>query len=100
MAGHGSKPLRGLESTRQSSIQTTKFGRLFRWLEPALAARTPSDEKHIKEMLELLASLMVSSEFSENVDGPKHQSTPDSDLFTTEPADENITIAAGYTYFG
>ena len=100
MAGHGSKPLRGLESTQQSSIQTGKFGRLFRWLEPALAARTPSEEKHIKEMLELLASLMVSSEFSENVDGPKHQLTPDADLLTPEPVDENITIAAGYTYFG
>lgn len=76
MAGHGSKPLRGLESTRQSSIQTTKFGRLFRWLEPALAARTPSEEKHIKEMLELLASLMVSSEFSENVDAQNTSPPP------------------------
>jgi hypothetical protein len=40
---HGSRPLRGLESTAQSSIQTGKFGRLFRWLPPAFTPRDIQD---------------------------------------------------------
>ncbi len=99
MAGHGSKPLRGLESTQQSSIQTGKFGRMFRWLEPALSPRTPEEEAQVHALLKDLASLMVSKEFQDNVDVKKHR-TPDSDINTPEPADENPTIAAGYTYLG
>lgn len=100
MAGHGAKPIRGLVSTQQSSIQTGKFGRMFRWLEPCFAMQTPADAVAIETVLTDLANLMVSSEFSDNVDGPKQQTTPDSDITTPEPTDENSTIAAGYTYFG
>ena len=99
MAGHGSKPLRGLVSTQQSSIQTGKFGRMFRWLEPCFPAQSPVDELAVEAVCKSLAKLMVSSEFDGNVDG-KHHDTPDSDILTPEPADENPTIPAGYTYFG
>ena len=44
MAGHGSRPLRGLESTSQSSVGTARFGRMFRWLEPAFINNGPGDE--------------------------------------------------------
>ena len=100
MAGHGAKPLRGLVSTQQSSIQTGKFGRMFRWLEPCFPTETPADAVAIETLLTDLANLMVSSEFSDNVDGPKPEKTPDSDIFTPELADENSTVAAGYTYLG
>jgi hypothetical protein len=99
MAGHGSKPLRGLESTGQSSISTGKFGRLFRWLPPAFTTKSTKDEADVEKMLETLASLMVSSEFSDNVDEAK-KATPDSDINTPEEEDENRTIPAGYTYLG
>ena len=98
MAGHGSKPLRGLESTQQSSIQTGKFGRMFRWLEPAQIGRTPQEEAEIKKLCEALAKAMIVTEFDNNI--AKGNATPDSDIFTPEPADENPTIPAGYTYFG
>ena len=42
---HRSKPLRGLESTGQSSIGVAKFGRMFRWLEPAIAPRGTAEEQ-------------------------------------------------------
>ena len=100
MAGHGTKPIRGLVSTQQSSVQTGRFGRMFRWLEPCFSMQTPADALAIETVLTDLANLMVSSEFSDNVDGPKKQATPDSDITTPEPTDENSTIAAGYTYFG
>jgi Animal haem peroxidase len=99
MAGHGSKPLRGLETTQQSSIQTGKFGRMFRWLEPAVSPRTPEEEAQVRSLSKDLASLMVAKEFDENVDIKKNK-TPDSDINTPEPADENPTVAAGYTYLG
>ena len=99
MAGHGSKPLRGLVSTQQSSIQTGKFGRMFRWLEPCFDVQSPTDELAVEALCKDLGTLMVSSEFDSNVD-VKHHATPDSDILTPEPADENPTIAAGYTYFG
>ncbi len=99
MAGHGSKPLRGLVSTQQSSIQTGKFGRMFRWLEPCFPTQSPADEQAVEALCTELAKLMVSSEFDSNVDDKNHP-TPDSDILTPEPADENPTIAAGYTYFG
>ena len=100
MASHGAKPLRGLVSTQQSSIQTGKFGRMFRWLEPCFSTQTPADAVAIETLCTALANLMVSSEFSDNVDGDKKQLTPDSDINSPEPTDENPTIAAGYTYFG
>ena len=100
MASHGAKPLRGLVSTQQSSIQTGKFGRMFRWLEPCFSTQTPADAVAIETLCTALAKHMVSSEFSDNVDGDKKQLTPDSDINSPEPTDENPTIAAGYTYFG
>lgn len=98
MAGHGSKPLRGLESTQQSSIQTGKFGRMFRWLEPAQIGRTPQEQIAITELCKGLATAMIVNEFDANI--AKGNTTPDSDINTPEPADENPTVAAGYTYFG
>jgi len=102
MAGHGSRPLRGLESTSQSSIQTAKFGRMFRWLEPAFPANGPADETAIADLMKDLAGLMVTSEFADNIenDGSKPTSTPDTPITEAEPADENPKIPAGYTYLG
>jgi hypothetical protein len=101
MAGHGSRPLRGLESTAQSSVQTAKFGRLFRWLAPALAPEGPAEEASARKTLTELAGLMVTSEFSENVDDHIFPGdTPEAPLERAEPADENTHIAAGYTYLG
>ncbi|MBI3367931.1 MAG: peroxidase [Burkholderiales bacterium] len=98
MAGHGSKPLRGLESTAQSSVQTAKFGRMFRWLEPAIAPQGPTEEQAVRTLLTGLAGLMVTSEFSENLENG--DATPDAPITKAEPADENPTIPAGYTYLG
>ena len=98
MAGHGSKPLRGLEGTAQSSIQTGKFGRLFRWLPPGISYAGSDEQKQVENLLKELASLMVSNEFNDRVD--KEGLTPDVPLTEAEPDDENPTIPAGYTYFG
>ena len=98
MAGHGSKPLRGLESTAQSSIQTGKFGRLFRWLEPAQAPRGGDEDKEVVDLMKALAGLMVTSEFRDNLENG--DATPDASITKAEPADENPTIPAGYTYLG
>jgi Animal haem peroxidase len=105
---HGAKPLRGLESTAQSTIDgQAKFGRMFRWLEPAHIAKRPEDERQISEMMSSLADKMVASEFNENVEknkfGPQtkpSKNTPDAPITVFEKADENRTIPAGYTYFG
>lgn len=97
MAGHGSRPLRGLESTSQSSVQTAKFGRMFRWLEPAIAPEGPTDEAEVRVMLTTLAGLMVTSEFQSNA---KETGKPDAPITVAEPDDENPTIPAGYTYLG
>ena len=99
MAGHGSRPLRGLESTAQSSVQTGKFGRMFRWLAPGFTPANIKDEERIEQALEKLATLMVSSEFNDRVDDDG-KTTPDTDLKTPEPEDENRQIPAGYTYLG
>ena len=100
MAGHGSMP-RGLESTPQSSTQKAKFGRMFRWLGPAILPKTPADDQAVTAMLTELAGLMVTSEFAQNIKdaGSTPTSTPDKPITKTEPEDENPTIPAGYTYF-
>src|SRR3954470_2818845 len=98
MPGHGSKPLRGLESTAQSSIQTAKFGRMFRWLEPAQSPKGEKEEREVEALLEQLAGLMVTAEFGENI--KKGDLTPDAPIDTAEPSDENPEIPAGYTYLG
>ena len=101
MSGHGSRPLRGLESTAQSSVQSAKFGRLFRWLEPAIAPEGPSEELSARNMLTALAARMVTGEFDDNVEGHKFPNdSPDAPIEISEPADENVSIAAGYTYLG
>lgn len=104
MAGHGSKPLRGLESTGQSSIHTGKFGRMFRWLAPCITANGAKGTEQVEQMLIDLANLMVTDEFNNNVDHPppekKKKPSPDADITESEPADENPTIPAGYTYLG
>jgi hypothetical protein len=96
---HGSRPLRGLESTAQSSIQTGKFGRMFRWLAPALTAADATEAAEVKALLVTLGALMVSNEFNDRVD-VEGEATPDLDINTPEEADENRTIPAGYTYLG
>lgn len=101
MAGHGSRPLRGLESTAQSSVQTAKFGRMFRWLEPAFVTSNANDDAAVSELLKGLADLMVTSEFQENVEKKIFPSgTPDAPIEIAEPADENPNVPAGYTYLG
>jgi hypothetical protein len=97
MAGHGSKPLRGLESTLQSSIGTGRFGRMFRWLGPGLAPADAAEAEQVEMLLTELATLMVSDEFNANVAENK---PPDAPITEAEPADENPTIPAGYTYLG
>jgi hypothetical protein len=99
MSGHGSRPLRGLESTAQSSTQTGKFGRMFRWLAPGFTPSNVKDEEAIETLLQQLATLMVSTEFNDRVD-TENQATPDQDINTPELEDENRTIPAGYTYLG
>src|SRR5262245_40678327 len=99
MDGHGSRPLRGLESTAQSSITTGKFGRLFRWLPPAFAPRDLKDEGAIELMLQRLAELMISTEFNDRIDN-EHKDYPDQAINEAEPDDENRYIPAGYTYLG
>lgn len=94
---HGSKPLRGLESTQQSSISTGKFGRMFRWLPPAIDPSNPAEQADVETMLRRLAELMISTEFADRV---KNGEPPDQDITEPEPDDENPTIAAGYTYLG
>lgn len=98
MSGHGSKPLRGLLSTGQSSIGTARFGRMFRWLEPAQSPKNAAEELQIEAMMQELAGHMVTSEFAQNVDDG--DPTPDAAITTAEPEDESPTIPAGYTYLG
>ena len=98
MAGHGSKPVRGLESTAQSSIHTAKFGRMFRWLEPAQSPKGAKEILEVEAILEQLAGLMVTTEFGDNIDNG--HLTPDARIDKAEPEDENPDIPAGYTYFG
>jgi len=97
MAGHGSKPLRGLESTKQSSTGTAKFGRMFRWLEPAQSPQGGAEDTELVGVLQGLAALMVTTDFKDNI--AKGKLTPDTPITEPEPEDENPTIAAGYTYF-
>jgi Animal haem peroxidase len=110
---HGARPLRGLENTAQSTIEgQSKFGRMFRWLEPAQKASNPEEAKELRELMEAIAAQMVTNEFAENIAGHKFkdrlaalgvknpQNTPDAPLVLAEPDDENETIPAGYTYFG
>ena len=98
MAGHGSKPLRGLESTAQSSVKTAKFGRLFRWLNPGHAPSNAAEQQEVFDVMKQLAALMVTSEFLSNLQNG--DTTPDAAITKAEPADENPNIAAGYTYLG
>jgi hypothetical protein len=95
---HGSTPLRGLESTALSSIQSGKFGRMFRWLEPAQAPSGADEQRQVDELMAGLARLMVTTEFADNL--AAGEATPDKPITEAEPADENPTIPAGYTYLG
>ena len=99
MTSHGSRPLRGLESTQQSTIGTAKFGRMFRWLEPAQVPKNSNEQKEPEAIFTLLAEEMVTTEFASNV-AKAGNPPPDSPLKEREPADENDTIPAGFTYFG
>lgn len=97
MTNHGSRPLRGLESTQQSTIGTAKFGRMFRWLEPAQLPKNHNEQKEIEDIFTILAEEMVTHEFQDNVE---KGDPPDAPLTKREKADENDTILAGFTYFG
>ena len=81
MASHGSSRMgvRGLDSAARSSVNTGRFGRLFRSLP-----RTG----HTEDALHELAMSMIDTELT------------DKPITEEEPDDENPTIAAGYTYLG
>jgi Animal haem peroxidase len=104
---HGAKPLRGLETTNLSTIGTAKFGRMFRWLEPAFSPKGPKEGAKLELLLTKIAENMVTTEFVDNLGngtkgkfGSGDKNTPDAPLTVREKGDENPTIAAGYTYFG
>jgi hypothetical protein len=71
---------------------------MFRWLEPAFAPTTTAEEQDVIDLLGELAGKMVTTEFRENLE--HGDPTPDARITKAEPADENPTIAAGYTYLG
>ncbi len=85
---HHGRESRGLDETARSSIETGKFGRMFRWLLPAV---------HTPQGLAALAPTLIQGEFAvRRAAGQKL----DSPLTELEPEDENPTISAGYTYLG
>jgi hypothetical protein len=86
-----------LESAAQSSIQTGKFGRLFRWLPPSFQITNSKEDQEVEKLLKELAKLMISTEFTDRVN---EGGSPDADIRTPEDEDENRTIPAGYTYLG
>jgi hypothetical protein len=107
MAGHGHKPLRGLENTAKSSISSGQFGRMFRWLPPAFKTESARDDAALETLFEAIAGIMVTKEFDENIAGRKFKGkgaraeiTPDAPIDVDEPDDENPKIPAGYTYLG
>ena len=75
---HG-RGLRGLSDATRSSVESGRFGRLFRSLHPAA---------HTASGLHELALTMLAGE------------SDDKDITEPEPEDENPTITAGFTYFG
>ena len=78
MAGHG-RGLRGVDEAARSSVDSGRFGRMFRSLPAA---------RHRATALHRLAETMIDD------------STDDEPITVAEPEDENPTITAGYTYFG
>ena len=113
MAGHRSKPLRGLESTKQSSTGTgtgtARFGRMFRWLDPAQSPQGGAEDTGLVGVLQGLAARVVTIDFEDNLakgkpkaDTPFTEPEPEpepEDEDEDEDEDENPTIAAGYTDF-
>lgn len=103
---HGGRPIRGLESTAQSTINgQAKFGRMFRWLEAAQNPRNAEEKAKLEAAFAELAKQMVPDEFNTNIEDKKFSDghggfLPDAPITAREPNDENDTIAAGYTYFG
>ncbi len=87
MPEHGSD-LRGAERASRSSIDHGRFGRLFRWLDPA---------EFSEGALLALARTMVHQEFDER---RKNGKALDDAITEAEEEDENPTIHAGYTYLG
>lgn len=77
-SGHG-RDLRGLDDASRSSVDSGRFGRLFRALHPAT---------HSPQALHELALTMLAGD------------EDDKDITEPEPEDENPTISAGFTYFG
>jgi hypothetical protein len=71
---------------------------MFRWLEPAMAPNGAAEELQVAALLQQLAALMVTTEFRGNLENG--DATPDAPITKAEPADENPTIPAGYTYLG
>ena len=78
MAGHG-RGLRGVDEAARSSVDSGRFGRMFRSLPAA---------RHRATALHRLAETMIDD------------STDDEPITVAEPEDENPTITAGFTYFG
>jgi hypothetical protein len=103
---HGGRPVRGLESTAQSTINgQAKFGRMFRWLESAQNPRNAEERINLEAAFAEMAKEMVPDEFNDNITKKKFPDghggfMPDAPINTRETGDENDTVAAGYTYFG
>jgi hypothetical protein len=81
---HGAPVLRGLESTPASSTATGRFGRMFR--------HVPVYEHRVRTLIALGQSMIHPDEREDDGKLDKPLGTPDED--------ENVTIPAGYTYFG
>ena len=85
-SGHSLMP-RGLAAGAIDGVRNGRFDRLF----PATTSLKPDDT-----VLRALAKFMVTSFNEHGVDDPD----PGKAIDKAEPADENATIPAAYTYFG
>jgi Animal haem peroxidase len=87
---HGTLPPRGLDATPSSSIESGRFGRMFRHLPSS----SPKDES-----LADLGKAMIQGLEDGELDKPL--GTEDDDENTAKlPGSEELRLPAGYTYFG
>src|SRR5262245_25817685 len=81
---HGSPAARGLDSTPGSATTTGRFGRMFR--------HVPLHEHRVRTLIALGQGMIHDDELED--DGKLDKA------IGVEDDDENVAIAAGYTYFG